>query len=86
MENSPRIPFHINPKKNEEIKKIKNYKKEKIQKLEILNDSEIKKGFNHNSSYNQKKPRAIKTDNNEDKKNSDKWLKKNNNKEKVKRT
>ena len=38
MENSPRIPFHINPKKNEEIKKIKNYKKEKIQKLEILNE------------------------------------------------
>ena len=68
--NSPRIP-NSGPikKKLNEIpnrkmdKKQKNYRKEKLQKLELMNDNN-NKVLKKNKSFNYKKPKCISTDNN----------------------
>ena len=67
---SPRIPSSgLNNKRNYEDQIIKiyknnNFRKDKMKKLECLNDSSINKGLKKNSSFNIKKPKSISTDNN----------------------
>jgi len=70
-DSSPRIPISgLNKKRNNEDqinkmdKKDKNFRKDKMKKLECLNDSSINKGLKKNSSFNIKKPKSISTDNN----------------------
>ena len=73
-ETSPRIPSSgLNKKRNYEAqivkidKKDKNFRKDKMKKLECLNDTSINQGLKKNSSFNIKKPKSISTDNNNEK-------------------
>ena len=62
---SPRIPSSgLNIKRNYKDQINKMNKKDKVKKLECLNDSSINKGLKKNASFNIKKPKSISTDNN----------------------